>query len=220
MSFYSKIVSTASGSREVTWLCFTAWATSLDAKFIPSAPKLESGGNFTPSPRHPSSHTSKTKASWSRNWVNYTGFSHSCLWLGSDTDISKGIILWMLLNPLEGLWCYPQPGSSSKDCWHWPVLFWTVHSPGGDGPDLAPQYHFHLSNKTSKVWVFLKANVQVRAPSLISPISNSFTTTGKKMTKTKHKNPFEHFISGWGFSVTKASHWFSIQLYFKKASII
>ena len=30
------IVSTASDSREVTWLCFIAWAMSLNAKFIRS----------------------------------------------------------------------------------------------------------------------------------------------------------------------------------------
>lgn len=172
---------------------------SLDAKFTPSAPKLVSGGNFTPSPRHPSSHTSKTTASRSRNWVNFTEFSHSCLWLGSDIGISNRTFLWTLLNPLEGLWRCPQPGFPLKGCWHWPVLFWTVQSPGGDGPGLAPQYHFHLSNKTSKVWVFLKANVQVPTPSLISPITLTvLPQQEKKLPKPNTKTPFSISYLGGG----------------------
>lgn len=96
-------------------------------------------------------------------------------------------------------------------------------SPGGDRPgpcsSAAFKKHFHLSNKTFKVCVLLKHIVKFQAPSLISPITLSVLPQQEKKPH-KNKNPFEHFITGWGFSITKASHWFSIQLYFKKASII
>ena len=65
------IVSTASDSREVTWLCFIAWAMSLNAKFIRSKTGIRREFHTLP----------KASTKCSRNWVNYTGFLHSCLWL-------------------------------------------------------------------------------------------------------------------------------------------
>lgn len=70
------------------------------------------------------------------------------------------------------------------------------------------------------LWVPKKISSLRPFPGFPSHIS-SFTTSGEGKKKEKHnKTPFEHLISGWGLSITKASHWLSVELYFKKASII
>lgn len=66
----------------------------------------------------------KQKPPCSRNWVNYTGFLHSCLWLGSDTGIWKEHFFGDYLTLWKGfgagcLGC-PQPGFPLKGCWHRP----------------------------------------------------------------------------------------------------
>lgn len=153
-SFHFRVVSTASGSREAMWLCSTAWAISLDAKFIPSCPKTGIRREFHALPRFHQIVHQKQKPPCSRNPVNYTEvFLHSQLCLGSNVGISKGTFVWRLLNRLEGLWSRISGLSSAlKGCWQPQVFFWILHSPGGDRPrpssSEAPKYHFHLSNKT------------------------------------------------------------------------
>lgn len=102
-SSYFTIVSTASGSREQHGFASLhgPWASMLGS--FPHAPKLVSAGNFTPSPRRPPSRTSKPKASLQQELGKLHWVSAQLLVVGSDTGLSKGIFLWRLLNPLEGL---------------------------------------------------------------------------------------------------------------------
>lgn len=212
--------------REVMWLCCTEWAISLHGKFILShAPKLLSGGNFIPSPRGPSNCASKTKVSLQEESSKlHPGFFTQLAWdqtLASQRRHFFGDYLTLWKGFGTGYLGYPQP---LEGCWYSLRYFSRPYSPGGDRSrpcsSAALKKHFHLSNKTCKVWVLLKHTFKFQSPSLISPITLSVLPQQEKKKTHKNKNPFEHFITGWGFSITKASHWFSIQLYFKKASII
>lgn len=67
-------------AQEVMWLCYTAGSLASMESSFPHGPKLESGGNFTPSPRHPSNCAAKTKASLQQESSQlYPGFFYTAV---------------------------------------------------------------------------------------------------------------------------------------------
>lgn len=142
---------------------------------------------------------------------------------GRNIGISKGTFLWRLLNPLD-IWSRVSGLSTAFKVAGTSFSYFSGPYTAQERTDLdpAPQQHSRTTFTSAikhLVCMLLKHRFKFQPPSLISPITLSVLPQQEKKPH-KNKNPFEHFITGWGFSITKASHWFSIQLYFKKASII
>lgn len=120
---------------------------------FPHAPKLASGGNFTPSPVRPPSCTSKTKAALQQE----LGKLH---WVFTQPLVA-GIRHWHYLTLWKGfgagrLGC-PQPGFPLKGCWQRllapasRIVLDSYTAQEGTDRDPAPQQHFTSTTFTSAI---------------------------------------------------------------------